>query len=175
MTIAEPATDGDVLHFDLDWRDALAWERADPGSRRRGRVAVAASLFAGIGLLQVIGSHLASLQWLHSIPAAAVLIVTPAFAVLLLQRQARGRRARARFPAPVQAAAHLSPTRVILRVEGQSSPVTIGAKSLREVVVAKDHVFLTDGSEVAILPARAFGSAVDHVAFAEGWRRRLDD
>lgn len=173
MTSADHAPEADLLRFDLDWRDALAWERHDPRQKRRGRVAVAASLFAGIGLVQVIGGSLPSLHWLHSIPMAAVVILSPAALVLLMQRQASARRARERCPERVSVDAELSPARVIQRTAGKGAAVRIGAKSLRDVVVTADHVFLSDGTDVAILPARAFASAADKDAFAAQWRDRL--
>ena len=175
MTAADAAQDGEILRFDLDWRDALAWERVDPRHRRRGRVAVAASLFAGIGLVRVTGSHLADLRWLHSVPMAAVFILMPAVAVLLLQTQAAARRARDRFPRVVRVETEISPSRVVQRVAGDEAAVRIGAKSLREVVVRADHIFLSNGTDVAILPARAFGSGPEKDAFAARWRQKLRD
>ena len=175
MTAAAAAQDGEILRFDLDSRDALAWERVDPRRRRRDRVAVAASFFAGIGLVKVIGSHLADLRWLHSLPMAAAVILLPAAAVLLLQSQARGRRARDRFPHPVPVETEISSARVVQRIRGDGAPVRIGAKSVRDVLVRADHVFLSDGTDVAILPTRAFGSLRERDAFALRWQRKVQD
>lgn len=175
MTATAALPGAETLHFDLDWRDALAWERHSPKHRSRDRVAVAASFFAGIGLVQVIGGNFASLRWLHTVPAAVAVMALPVFAVVLLQWRWRRLRAIDHFPETTSASVDIAADRISQSFVSRRPPVTIGARSLRGVVETRNHVFLTDGSGVVIIPARAFASAAAKAAFAAVWRGRLRD
>ncbi len=57
--------------------DALAWERLSPAHRKRDRLALAASGFAGLGLLKMLSGHLEAVSGLHSLPSAILLMVLP--------------------------------------------------------------------------------------------------
>lgn len=162
------------MQFTLGPGDALAWEKASPRLRRRDRVAVGAALFAGIGLVKVIGAQFEGLHWLHSLPMALALIAMPASAVMLSQRYARMLRAREQLPEPVAVTVEVGPDRVSERMEGRKAPVAIGAKSLRAVVETRGHVFLWNGTDVVILPAAAFADAAAKSAFAAAWKAKLD-
>lgn len=162
------------MQFTLGPADALAWEKASPRLRRRDRVAVGAALFAGMGLVKVIGAQFEGLHWLHSLPMALALIVLPAVAVLLSQRYGRILRARERLPDPVAVTVEVGPDRISERMEGRKAPVAIGAKSLRAVVETRGHVFLWNGTDVVILPAQAFPDAGAKADFAREWSAKLD-
>lgn len=163
-----------VLHYVLDAQDALAWERVSPALRKRDRLALAASLFAGLGLLKLLSGQLEAVPGLHSLPAAAILILLPALMALLFQYNDRYRRANARLRKPVVVRLDLSADRMVENREDQPSPLAWGGRSLRVLCETTDHVFLSFGREdVVIVPARAFATPAAKADFAARWRAKI--
>lgn len=159
-----------VLHYILTPEDAMAWEVRSPWIRRRDRVALGAAVFAGIGLVKVIGSNLPDLSLLHSLPMAFVIIALPVLAVRLVQTHDRKRRVAERVPSPVGVLLDYAPRRIVERREGRSEVVAFGAAALRDVLVGPGHVFLSNGTDVVIVPDRAFASVSAREAFVRHWR-----
>lgn len=177
MTAAEPGAapgGSGVLHYVLTPDDAMAWEVRSPRVRRRDRVALGAAVFAGIGLIKVIGSNLPDLRLLHSLPMAFVLIALPVLGVKLLQRRDHRRRAVERVPAPVAVQLEFSEERIVERREDRRDAVAFGAAGLREVVAAPGHVCLGNGKDVVIVPNGAFATEAARAAFLRHWQARLD-
>lgn len=177
MTAAEhgaaPIGSG-VLNYVLTSEDAMAWEVRSPRIRRRDRVALGAAVFAGIGLIKVIGSNLPDLRLLHSLPMAFVLIALPVLGVKMLQRRDHRRRAAERVPAPVGVHLEYSAERIVERQENRRDVVAFGAAGLREVVEAPGHICLGNGSDVVIVPNGAFPTEAARAAFLRHWRAQLD-
>lgn len=174
-----PATDaapdgGGVLHYVLTPEDAVEWERISPRIRRRNRVALGAALFAGIGLVKVIGSNLPDLRLLHSIPMAFAVIALPMLAVFWMQRRDARRQAGLRVPEPVGVVLDHSPQRIVERREGRATPLAFGAAALREVLEGPRHIFLSNGSDVVIIPFRAFAGEAERSDFLRHWRAQID-
>ncbi len=163
-----------VLHYVLTPEDALAWESRSPAVRRRDRVAIAASVFAGIGLIQLIGARLPDLKALHSVPMAFVLIALPMLAVIAMQRRDRRRRVAERVAAPVGVQLEHDAGRVVERREDRRDAVAFGPQALRAVVEGPEHVFLHAGADVIIIPTRAFGTPAAREAFVRHWQAHAD-
>lgn len=185
--MAEGATDGDppplpeghpdrILSYMLDFPDALAWERVSHAHRKRDRAGIGAAIFAGIGLLNMAQGQLTDWSVLHSLPMAFLVLALPLGLVLLLFRQDRVKRARVLRGGPVWVRLEITGDRLVERHEGREAPVaTFGARSLREVVLRRAHVFLSTGAEVIIVPERAFADAAEMTAFARDWSARMED
>ncbi len=152
----------------------MAWEVRSPWIRQRDRVALGAAVFAGIGLVKVIGSNLPDLALLHSIPMAFVIIALPILAVKLMQTHDRRRRVTQRVPSPVGVVLDYSPGRIVERREGQREVVAFGRAGLRNVIDGQGHVFLSNGTDVVIVPDRAFSSAAARADFSRHWRALVD-
>lgn len=164
-----------VLHYTLDMADALAWERLSPVHRKRDRLALAASGFAGLGLLKLLSGQLEAVSGLHSLPSAILLLVLPGLGVWLLQRRDRRKRAALRVGAQVGTRLELWPERMIEHREDRDKPLVLGGRSLRMLVETKAHVFLAAGREdVVIVPARAFATPAAKADFAAYWRAKID-
>jgi hypothetical protein len=163
-----------VLHYVLDAQDALAWERVSPELRKRNRLALAASFFAGLGLLKVLSGQLEAVPGLHSLPAAMILILLPALMAWLFQNNDRYRRANARFGKPVVVKLDLWADRMVEHREDQRAPLALGGRSLRVLSETAEHVFLSFGREdVVIVPARAFATPAAKQDFAAQWRAKI--
>lgn len=172
---ARPVNRADgVLHYTLTMDDALAWERVSPAHRKRDRLALAASGFAGLGLLKVLSGQLEAVSGLHSLPSAILLMVLPGLAALEFQRRDRKTRARGRVETPVDMRLEHWPDRMIEHREDRRAPLVLGGRSLRLLRETEDHVFLSFGREdVVILPARAFASRAAKADFAAYWRAKI--
>lgn len=168
-----PAGSG-VLHYVLTPEDAMAWEVRSPRIKRRDRVAIGAGVFAGIGLVKVIGSNMPDLPLLHSIPMAFVVIALPVLAVLWMQRRDHRKRAGQRVPRPVGVQLEYAPERVIERREDRRDVSGFGRSGLHELLETPAHVFLSTGADVVIVPARAFATPDAREAFVAYWRGHLD-
>ena len=170
---AAPVGSG-VLHYVLTPEDVLAWERRSPKLRRRDRVALVAAAFAGIGLVKVIGGHMPDLHLLHSLPMAFVVIALPILAVMMMQRRDLRRRVADRVSAPVGVQLEVAPDRIVERREDRRAVVAFGVAGLREVVVGTEHVFLSTGADVVIVPFRAFATPDARAAFVAHWRGQAE-
>jgi len=152
----------------------MAWEVRSPRVRRRDRVAIGAGIFAGIGLVKVIGSHMAGLELLHSLPMAFVLIALPVLAVLWMQRRDHRRRVAERLTQPVGVTLEYSPERVVERREDRSDVLAVGTAGLHDVLDSPEHLFLFTGADVIIVPRRAFATPDAQAAFLEYWQAQRD-
>jgi hypothetical protein len=162
----------DVLDYTLDAGDALAWERVSPAYRKRDRLALAASLFAGLGLLKMLSGQLEDVPGLHSLPAAFILMALPVLMVGLFQYRDRRQRAKARAGSDVRV--EVWPDRLIEHRADRQEPLVLGGRSLRALRETRDHVFLTFGREdVVIVPARAFATPAAKAEFAAHWRGKI--
>jgi hypothetical protein len=175
LRVGEPggaAADGEglVLHYVLGLGDALAWERVAPTYRRRDRLALIVSVFAGLGLLQVGGSHPEILPELHGWPMAVAILLLPPVLVRVLQMRDRTRRAEARVGDGVEVVLEVQRDRLLERRSDRKAALALGARSLREVREAAEHVFLATREDVIIVPERALGDAEAKRAFAAHWR-----
>jgi len=167
---ADPAPD--VLDYTLEAGDALAWERVSPAYRKRDRLALAASLFAGFGLLKMLSGKLEDVPGLHSLPAAFILMALPLVMVGLFQYHDRRQRAKARAGGEMRL--EVWPDRMIEHRTDRREPLVLGGRSLRALRETRDHVFLTFGREdVVILPARAFATPAAKADFATHWRAKI--
>lgn len=162
-----------VIHYTLDYEDALVWERASPSHRKRDKVALFAAFFAGLGLLKMLGGVMTDLATLHSLPMATLLMAAPFGMVILLQR--RDLRARAQRRAGQRSGMRLEiwGDRLVEYRDDRREPLAFGALSLREVRETAGHVFLSTGSDVIIVPGRAFVSEAAKSAFAAEWQARI--
>lgn len=168
--IEEPAPG--VLEYTLDAGDALAWERVSPAYRKRDRLALAASLFAGFGLLKMLSGQFETVPGLHSLPAAFVVMGLPLLMVGLFQYRDRRQRAKARAGGEIRL--EVWPERMIEHCTGRREPLVLGGRSLRALRETRDHVFLTFGREdVVILPARAFATPAAKAEFVTHWRAKI--
>jgi hypothetical protein len=118
-----------VFDYTLEAGDALAWERVSPAHRKRDRLALAASLFAGFGLLQMLSGKLMDVPGLHSLPAALILMALPVLMVGLFQYRDRRQRAKAR--AGGEARLEVWPDRMIEHRADRREPLVLGGRSLR--------------------------------------------
>ena len=167
---ADPAPD--VFDYTLEVGDALAWERVSPAHRKRDRLALAASLFAGLGLLKMLSGQLEAVPGLHSLPAAFILMALPVLMVGLFQYRDRRQRAKAR--AGGETRLEVWPDRMIEHRADRRDPLVLGGRSLRALRETRDHVFLTFGREdVVILPARAFAKPGAKADFVTHWRAKI--
>lgn len=167
---ADPAPD--VFDYTLELGDALAWERVSPAHRKRDRLALAASLFAGLGLLKMLSGQLEAVPGLHSLPAAFILMALPMLMVGLFQYRDRRQRAKAR--AGGAARLEVWPDRMIEHLPGRREPLVLGGRSLRGLRETRDHVFLTFGREdVVIVPARTFATPAAKAEFVAHWRGKI--
>jgi hypothetical protein len=163
-----------VIHYTQDYDDALVWERASPPHRKRDRVALFAAFFAGLGLLQMLGGVMPDLAPLHSLPAAALLMVLPFALVLFLQRRDLRQRAQRRAERPTGARLEIWGDRLVEYRDDRKEPLAFGALSLREVRETEGHVFLSTGPDVMIIPTRAFINPAAKSAFAAEWQAKID-
>lgn len=164
-----------VLHYTLDLPDALVWEKASPAHRKRDRVALGASVFAGLGLISLLKGHLPDdVAFLHSLSFALILLVSPILFAVLLQRHDLRKRARERADRSIGARLELWEDRMIEHRDDRREPLVVGALSLREVRETARHVFLSTGKDVIIVPLRAFPTPAAKSAFAAEWQARLD-
>lgn len=164
-----------VIHYTLDLPDALVWERTSPAHRKRDRVALGASVFAGLGLVSILKGHLPDgVAFLHSMTFALLLMVSPMGLALLLQRLDLRKRATERAAQRIGVRLELWEDRMIEHRDDRRLPLVVGARSLREVKDTAGHVFLSTGTDVIIVPLRAFGSAAEKSAFAAKWQAKLD-
>jgi hypothetical protein len=162
----------DVLDYRLDAGDALAWERVSPAYRKRDRLALAASLFAGLGLLKMLSGQLEDVPGLHSLPAAFILMALPVLMVGLFQYRDRRQRAKARAGGEMRL--EVWPDRMIEHRADRRAPLVLGGRSLRALRETRDHVFLTFGREdVVIVPTRAFVTPAAKAHFATHWRGKI--
>ena len=162
----------DVLDYTLDAGDALAWERVSPAYRKRDRLALAASLFAGLGLLKMLSGQLEDVPGLHSLPAALILMALPVLMVVLFQYRDRRQRAKARAGGAMRL--EVWPDRMIEHRADQREPLVLGGRSLRALRETRDHVFLTFGREdVVVVPARAFATPAAKADFVTHWRAKI--
>lgn len=169
------APDGSgVLHYVLTPEDAMAWEVRSPRIRRRDRVAIGAGIFAGIGLIKLIGTQMAELKVLHSLSMAVVIMGLPVLLVLWLQGRDHRKRAAERVAKPVGVQLEYSRDRVVERREDRSEVLAFGSAGLSEILETPTHVFLSTGSDVVILPARAFATPAAREAFVAHWRGHLE-
>ena len=167
---ADPAPD--VLDYTLDAGDALAWERVSPAYRKRDRLALAASLFAGLGLLKMLSGQLEDVPGLHSLPAALILMALPVLMVVLFQYRDRRQRATARAGGEMRL--EVWPDRMVEHRAYRRDPLVLGGRSLRALRETRDHVFLTFGREdVVVVPARAFATPAAKADFVTHWRAKI--
>jgi hypothetical protein len=162
--------EGRVLHYVLGLSDALAWERVSPAYRRRDRLALIVSVFAGLGLLQVGGANPDFLQELHVWPMAVAILLLPPVLVRLLQVRDRTRRAEERVGDGVEVVLEVQRDRLVERRSDRKAVLALGARSLREVREAPEHVFLATREDVIIVPERALGDVGAKRAFVAHWR-----
>lgn len=163
-----------VIHYTQDYDDALVWERASPPHRKRDKVALFAALFAGLGLLQMLGGVMKDLTLLHSVPTAALLMAAPFALVILLQRRDLRQRAQRRADQRTGARLEIWGDRLVEYRDDRKEPLAFGALSLREVRETAGHVFLSTGQDVMIVPTRAFVSPEAKSAFAAEWQAKID-
>lgn len=172
MAAETAAVAPDVLDYRLEAGDALAWERVSPAYRKRDRLALAAGLFAGFGLLKMLSGKLEDVPGLHSLPAAMILMALPLLMVGLFQYRDRRQRAKARTGGEMRL--EVWPDRMIEHRGGRREPLVLGGRSLRALRETRDHVFLTFGREdVVIVPARAFATPAAKADFAARWRAKI--
>lgn len=163
-----------VMLYRLEPGDALAWERISPGHRRRDRIGIAAGCLAGLGLLQGLSGTLRDAAWLHSLPAALILMLAPAVGVWLMARRDRRRRAAARIAEPVETRLEIWPGRLVESRADGAQAVVRGLRSLRAVRSVAGRVFLGfGGDEVIILPRAAFATEKARAEFVAEWRERI--
>lgn len=163
-----------VMQYRLEPGDAWAWEGISPGHRRRDRIAIVAACLAGLGLLQGLAGTLDDAAWLHSLPAALILMLAPAGVVWLLARRDRERRAVARIADPVEMRLEIWPGRLVESRADGTGAVVRGRRSLRALRVAAGRVFLCfGGDEVIILPRGAFATPEARAEFVAEWRERI--
>jgi hypothetical protein len=164
-----------VLHYTLDLPDALVWEKASPAHRKRDRVAIGASFFAGLGLISIVKGHLpADVAFLHSLTFAFILLIAPIVFAVLLQRLDLHKRAQARADQRIGVRLELWEDRMIEHRDDRRDPLVVGALSLREVKETARHVFLSTAKEVIIVPTRAFATPAAKAEFAAKWQAKLD-
>lgn len=162
-----------MLEYTLDAADTLAWERVSPAYRKRDRLALAASLFAGFGLLKMLSGQFETVPGLHSLPAAFVVMGLPLLMVGLFQYRDRRQRAKARTGGG-DIRLEVWPERMIEHRTERREPLVLGGRSLRALRETRDHVFLTFGREdVVILPARAFATPAAKAEFVTYWRAKI--
>ena len=167
-----PETGEHVLRYALGLEDALAWERVSPQFRRRDRLALIVSVFAGLAVLQFGGSHLDILPGLHRLPVAVLVLLTLPVIVRLLQLRDRRHRARDRVGDGVEVVLEVRDDRLVERRADRSGAVALGARSLRDIREGPGHVFLATREDVIIVPKRALGDASATRAFVARWRAR---
>jgi hypothetical protein len=161
-----------VFDYTLGAGDALAWERVSPAYRKRDRLAFAASLFAGLGLLKMLSGQLEDVPGLHSLPAAVILMALPVVMVGLFQYRDRRQRAKARAGGRVRL--EVWPDRMIAHRADLRDPLVLGGRSLRALRETRGHVFLTFGrEEVVMLPDRAFATPAARAEFVSHWRAKI--
>lgn len=164
-----------VIHYTLDLPDALVWEKASPAHRKRDRVALGASVFAGLGLISVLNGHLPEdVPFLHSLTFAFILLIAPMVLTLLLQRHDLRKRAQERADQRIGVRLELWEDRMIEHRDDRRAPLVVGALSLREVRETARHVFLSTATEVIIVPTRAFLNPAAKSEFAAKWQAKLD-
>lgn len=164
-----------VLHYTLDLPDALVWEKTSPTHRKRDRVALGASFFAGLGLISLLNGQLPEdVAFLHSLTFAFILMITPIVFALLLQRHDLRKRAQARADQRIGVRLELWEDRMIEHREDRRTPLVVGALSLREVKQGAQHVFLSTGQDVIIVPTHAFVTPAAKAEFAAKWQAKLD-
>lgn len=163
-----------VIHYTQDYGDALVWERASPIHRKRDKVALFAALFAGLGLLQMLGGVMTDQPVLHSAPVAVLLMVLPFALVVFLQRRDLRQRAQRRAERRTGARLEIWGDRLVEYRDDRKEPLAFGALSLREVRETAGHVFLSTGPDVMIIPTRAFLDPAAKSAFAAEWQAKID-
>ena len=169
---AVPAGDVRVLRYVLGVEDALAWERVSPAYRRRDRLALIVSVFAGLAVLQFGVSHLEILPELHSLAGAVAILGGLPLLVRALQLRDRRSRARERVGDGVEIVLEVHRDRLVERRQGRAAALAVGARSLREVREGPGHVFLATREDVIILPERALGGVAAKRDFAALWRAK---
>lgn len=168
-----PAETDVVLDYVLGPRDALAWERVDPAARRRDRLALMAALLAGFGLLSVLHGVAEGWRGLHSVPGAMVVLLVPVVAVRALSWREARRRALARLAAEVAVRLEIGAGRIVERRADRAAVLTLGLRALRLLRETGEHLFLSDGREVVILPLRALGDVTMRRATVARLRARM--
>lgn len=163
-----------VIHYTLDYSDALVWERASPPHRKRDKVALFAAFFAGLGLLKMLGGVMTDLAPLHTVPMAVLLMAAPFGLVILLQRRDLRQRAQRRADQRIGVRLEIWGDRLVEYRDDRKEPLAFGALSMREVREEETHVFLSTGREVMIVPTRAFLNPAAKTAFAEEWQAKID-
>ncbi len=159
-----------VLHYQLDARDALAWERLNPQGRKLRRMGIGRGLVGGMGLLTLSSRVLpASVPALHSSAVAGALFALPLGLLMLMQRLALRRHVREAMPEPVGVRLELWKRRIAEHRSDRAAPLVLGAASVREVIETDRHVFVHASSGTIIVPATAFADAAAKRAFAAYW------
>ncbi|QLQ20526.1 MAG: hypothetical protein HZT43_21040 [Exiguobacterium profundum] len=91
-----------------------------------------------------------------------------------LTARARARRARARVPQPCRVQVEDFGDHLALRGIDPPGPVAfVAPETIRQIVLARGHVFLEAPPELVILPLAAFEDAAEMAAFAAVWQDKL--
>ena len=162
-----------VFLCDLTPADALAWERLPSEATGWRKVGVFAPWVA-VGMVWGASGDMGSLPLRLALTGGAGLAVM--LAAGALTARARARRARARVPRPCRVQVEDFGDHLALRGMDPPGPVTfVAPETIRQVVLARGHVFLEVPPELVILPLAAFEDAAEMAAFAAVWQDKLRD
>lgn len=162
-----------VFLCDVTPADALAWERLPSEATGWRKVGVFAPWVA-VGMVWGASGDMASLALRLPLTGGAGLAVM--LAAGALTARARARRARSRVPAPCRVQVEEFGDHLALRGVDPPGPATfIAPETIRQIVLARGHVFLEAPPDLMILPLAAFEDAADMAAFAAVWQDKLRD
>lgn len=162
------------LRYQLDWRDALAWETLPTELRGGQRAIYIGFLVTGGMAYGAFGEHLPS--WAGHVPyvvqmLAIVAVMHGLWRVcfsLLLRHRARKRLPRRTYCVFEDWGDHIY-------IHNEFEEVSLSADLCRQTVATPKHLFLDFGDPLVIVPVTAFENPVQMTAFVKKWRNLCDE
>jgi hypothetical protein len=163
-----------VLTYDLAANDLAAWVRRSRRGKKRIRQSCFAAFMMSAAFLRYSGGRVPMLAGLGSVAKTALiagLLILPA--LLTYANQVRGIRSGAvdDLPQPVTARLEIDQDQLREYRADRTVPVTVTPKLVHRVLLTKGHLFIESGSNVVILPARAFPDRTAMRKLADDWTR----
>ncbi|MES2844413.1 MAG: hypothetical protein V4804_04500 [Pseudomonadota bacterium] len=163
-----------VLTYDLTADDLAAWVRRSRRAKKRVRQSCFAAFLMSAALLRFAGGRVTMLAGVGSGAKTALIVGLLVLPVLLTYaNQMRGIRSGAvdDLPHPVTARLEIDQDRLREYRADRTVPVTVSPKLVHRVLLTKGHLFIESGSNVVILPARAFPDRTAMRTLADDWTR----
>lgn len=159
------------LRFWLSAADALVWEQCPREFTRAEKRSLVLALFGlGMGYALIedrLPTAITEMAALYRLLIVAALFYLGQMVWMNLRQR---RRARRRFPRPVEMICDAAPGQLRLRPVAEGpAPFEIRPETIRQVVLHRGYLFIDAVAGLAILPQSAFATADEMAGFAAEW------